>query len=288
MKNPQWSYTAVLTLVLALTSCTAEISTPAANEAPVSTMPVSAQETSGQTEVPGCDREATLAKLAGALPYQESVVTYQDAQGVMSLVVWFVEPQLDPKAGADGLKANVELATRQGILLANKLKGSDPCVERLFPNFNVIVVDRDYNGWLGARFPFSAIPQNSGLSDAQIDDIRLAVKVGYLRTVAAKPATAPSAQACSWAEAQKNLAGYFLKEPLNVSFPMADDTGMSVYVQVNGGSDPEGYYWSVLTNTAKEIKCLNPPVYLIWVIIVDKDGKIQQLKPVPIGDVPKQ
>lgn len=221
---------------------------------------------------PSCNPDEVLKELKSVVPYGEFTLLHHIYQGLYTLVVWFVDPALDPLATGEDLGEGVNLAAEHGIRLGHQLKNADICVETLFDLVNTIVVDRDYNGWFSGGIPFSEMPDSPELSMDELQQVRL--EIVYLRqtetpSISRQPAP-PGA--CSWSEARERAHLHFAPERQNVGFFFViDEVGVNVWSHWDSWITPlDGEFASVL-NVTMELQCLHPAPDLVWITIADSE-----------------
>ena len=224
-----------------------------------------------------CDADRVLKRLKSAMPYEQSVITYNIVKGDTYLAIWFVDPDIDPAAGADTVGANSDLAIRQAAATAAWLNAADACVGQLFTVINPIVVDRNYNGWFSGDVALSVLPATTQPTDQQVEQIRNSFSVSFLRNrPAAPPQPAPDGS-CAWPKAAQNLQHHFASARENTGFFFVrDDLGVNVWAQWDGPTDPASMTAS-LGYVTLELQCLFPVPTNIFVQVVDDAGNLNLL-----------
>jgi hypothetical protein len=206
------------------------------------------------------------------MPYEEFTLLHHIFQSTHTLVVWFVDPELDPLASEEDIVDNVNLAAEHAIYLGHQLKNANDCVGALFDAVNTIVVDQDFNGWFSGGIPFSELPNTSELSAEELRETRL--EIVYLRQVETPPNSrqpAPSG-ACTWPEARERAHWHFAPGRENVGFFFViDEVGVNVWAHWDSQLTPlDGELASVL-NVTMELQCLHPAPDIVWLTIADPD-----------------
>ncbi|MCG2784822.1 MAG: hypothetical protein L6461_06920 [Anaerolineae bacterium] len=231
------------------------------------------------TKLPSCDADQTIKNLKSKISYRESVVFYNKFQGTSFLVIWFVDPEINPTPKESEIAPNAELAIRNALILSQELNTSDTCISRLFDKINAVVVDKNYNGWVSGQISPTDLPSTVDADEKKLDEIAKLYQIGYLRDkVTAKVSSAPS-NSCAWTDAKKNIQNHFSSERENVAFYyVLDDAGVNVWAQWD--SQPEFLQLNLpasIMNVAMEIKCLFPEPDRIIFNIVDKSGEMQTI-----------
>ena len=95
-----------------------------------------------------CNPDHVIKKLKSEITYVEFELYFNVnvVNDISSLVVWFVDPLIDPEAQEDSIYDNFLIALDDAVLLSIQLIKSDECVNELFTHVNPIAVDRNYNG----------------------------------------------------------------------------------------------------------------------------------------------
>ncbi|TET86226.1 MAG: hypothetical protein E3J37_00165 [Anaerolineales bacterium] len=303
----------VLGAGLALTACSllatspAPTSTPPPTRTPTITPTITPTATSTPTPTltltptpepsatPSCDPDEVLVELQAVMPYDEFTLLHHIFQSNHLLVVWFVDPELDMRAKGVEIDESLNLAAEHAIRLSHQLKIKSECVEVLFDAANVIVVDRDYNGWFSGVIPFSELPDSP---DLVLDDLQeVGIKIVYLRQVETSPVSrqpAPS-EACTWPEARERAHWHFAPERQNVGFFFViDEVGVNVWAHWDSWWTPDKGEFSAMLNVMMELQCLHPAPDLVWLTVVDPDTSdvlfmgVVPGEPVQSGDFAEQ
>ena len=206
------------------------------------------------------------------MPYDEFTLLHHIFQDMHTLVVWFVDPTLDPLAAGEDLGEGVNLAAEHAIHLSHQLKNENICVETLFDLANTIVVDQDYNGWFSGGIPFSELPDSPELSMNELQEVRL--EIVYLRqtetpSISRQPAP-PGA--CTWSEARERARLHFAPERQNVGFFFViDEAGVNVWAHWDSWLTPQDGEFASVLNVTMELQCLHPAPDLVWLTIADTE-----------------
>jgi len=221
-----------------------------------------------------------LKDLKTTLPYDEFAVHYNEIEGTRSLIVWFVDSELDPAAAGEEIQANLDLSLTHAAELSHQIRVQFPCVTELFDVINPIVVDQKYTGWFSGTLDPTIIPDEEALTSSEIDQLVEIFTVGYLLETLPGPIPAGS---CNWPSVRESLQNHFSPERQNVAFNfVVDDFGANVWAQWDGPTDP--IFMTVsLANVMMELECFIPTANLIF-IVVDEDGTTGLVGVVPQGD----
>lgn len=224
-----------------------------------------------------CNADETLRNLKSGIAYDESVLSYNKVEGTSFLIVWLVDPEINPAAKESEVAENANLALYHAMILSQELKASDACTGKLFDVINAIVVDKNYNGWLSGQIKIADLPATVQTDGNQLNEISKLYEIQYLRSnAAAKPGSAP-AGSCAWNDAKKNISNHFSSERENIAFYfVSDETGVNLYAQWDGQPDfVEATLFASLMNIAMEIDCLFPQPDRIIFNVVDEMGDMQ-------------
>lgn len=246
---------------------------------PSTTPPLSV---STQTLFEKCKPDRVIANLQDKIPYEEFELLYYNFQGDDFLVLWVVDPTIDPEAKGEMVGQNADLAFRHAASYSQIISYYDDCVTARFGFINTIVVDKKYNGWFaGIVSPFDIVVTNHP-NDAQIESAMKQFTISYLREPAPLIQTERPVESCSWAEAKPNIARHFPPSKGKLSFIfIIDQSNVHVDAQWESFEEEEikDETW-VLTqiasilNTVREIQCLHPTPTLLNFTAVDSTGNV--------------
>ena len=227
-----------------------------------------------------CDADSLLKGLKTAVPYDEFAVHYNEIEETRSLLVWFVDPEINPTAVGGEIQTNLDLALTHAAELSQQIRAQFPCVTELFDVINPIVVDQMYTGWFSGTLDSTIIPNEEALTSAEIDQLVDKFSVGYLLEALPGPIPAGS---CNWPSVRESLQNHFSPERQNVAFYfVVDDFGANVWAQWDGPTDPI-FMMTSLMNVMMELECFIPTANLIF-IVVDEEGTTGLVGVVPQGD----
>ena len=252
--------------------------TPVPTESPTATASPEPAPTEQPTPAPStaCDPNEVVVELHNEVPFVEFVLRHNYAEGIRSLVLWYVDPDLDPLASAEALEANLDLAFEHALNLSAQLNRSDLCVGELFDGINPIVVDADYNGWLSGLIDPAMLPDSPMLSPAEIGALRANMQVNYSRTVPTDSLVRPSAPegSCSWQDTVPRIHQHFSPERTNVGFYFViDEGGVNIWSQWDG-PPVAGITMASMLNVLIELDCLYPVPTRLIVILVEDAGVV--------------
>lgn len=255
--------------------------TPELPQTPMPTATLKPTATLEPTNTPFvCDADSLLKGLKTMVPYDEFAVHYNEIEGTRSLLVWFVDPEINPTATGGEIQANLDMALTHAAELSQKIRVQFPCVTELFDVINPIVVDQKYTGWFSGTLDPTIIPDEEALTSAEIDQLVDKFTVGYLLEALPGPIPAGS---CNWSSVRESMQNHFSPERQNVAFYfVVDDFGANVWAQWDGPTDPI-FMMTSLMNVMMELDCFIPTANLIF-IVVDKEGTTGLVGVVPQGD----
>jgi len=206
----------------------------------------------------------------------DMAVLYNTINGVSSLAVWFVDPDINPSAGAGELAENGKLAMRDALALAAKMSASDPCIGQLFQQINPIVVDTGYNGWFSGQISPRDLPGSDVTDEEALDARAEKFDIGFLRDKLTAKATVAPVGTCSWKEAKAGAKMHFAPTRQNIAFFLVqDDMGVNVWAQWDTKAEYLQYDLPAsILNIAMEMECLHPQPDRIIFEIVDESGEM--------------
>jgi hypothetical protein len=262
--------------------------TPAFTSSPTSTQEPVTENTLAPVGV--CDPNEVIESLNKIVPYKEFVLTYNTLDGARFLVYWIVDPELNSVAEVNDLDSNFNEAVWDAIKFAHKLNRADPCVSKLFTDFNPVVVDGHHNGWFSGLFDVKQFPSVDTLTDSDAQRIAASTKQGWKRTTVPDIKEIPSTS-CTWSEASTKISRHFYTSPLNKSFLVADNNGVTVTVNFASTNTDnikiiKAEEMVAFLNAGREIGCLKPPVKSIVVLLMDKDGYVLNADRFPMDSYP--
>ncbi len=225
------------------------------------------------TPTPDCDADDVLVQIRQDFPFAEFEASYNTLEDTNALVLWYVDPELNPDAAQDELEQNVSLAIRHAASVSQSLAARDACIGYLFTAIDPIVVDSRYNGWFSGQVDPASLPAAAEPTDAQLAAVERAFQIGYVRNVPPAKATASPAGACTWQETRAKIQRHFSLERENVSFYFViDDSGVNVWAQWDGPTDALAL--ASLLNVAMELDCLHPAPTQLIILVVDRQGEV--------------
>ncbi len=217
------------------------------------------------------------------MPYLESTVYYFTADGERTLVVWFVDPALNPLADQAEVDTQLALAIDDAVRLAFQMNHHVyPCLQEAFDTVRVIAVDQEYQSWFSGRIRPHSLAPVSEPTTAQMESVEIADDY-YSRQEAPQPPSqeGPVSDTCSWPQVRSGLVprGDW-RRSLNGSFLVIDESGVFVFAQWEGPSDYNTTGHSVL-NMGTELNCLVPQLDWLLVTVVDGQGVVHMRAQLP-------
>jgi hypothetical protein len=242
-----------------------------------------------------------LAQVRSLLAGSTFETHYLTVGGQLTLSVWTIDPQLDPSATTSGLAANNQEAFERGLSLSYEIIEQVPCVGRVFMNVNPMIVDSRYQTWYLDILPLRVF---DGLDKPTAGQLVKAAElsgasIAFHRRIAPRPEGAPvPSPACDWPTARaaiesqfgagkRNTAAYLMiGNPPTTQTQWSDYAATNVLVQAQWeiGAAAEADDAAILERLgrmAQAMACLQPPVDLFEVFIVDQSGRL-----VVFGQVP--
>jgi hypothetical protein len=233
---------------------------------------------------PGCEPNDIVDALEPLVPYQEFSLSQNSLDGVRNLNIWFVDPELDPRASGEALGENVNVARLDAARLAHVLNQGSGCVSTAFEGITALVVDRDYNSWFTGHIVPASLPEGDDPSDGEFEAAAGTFTVGYSRSSETLSRTSAGPEACLWPQARERLLSHFDAGRPNLAFYISiDDGGVNVWGQWDGPPEFDVLQADLLALRA-ELGCLDPAVDSFWTIYVDGAGTTQLVLAVA-GDI---
>jgi hypothetical protein len=220
-----------------------------------------------------CDPHVFMEQVKQDIPYAENSLLHNDQYG---LTLWAVDPTLDSSATA---AQAAEAAARLTFLVVN----DNSCMRTSFPVVTATIVDSHYHAWFIGSVETASVPVGRDLTDEELAKLTQAFPSSPLLNppVAYTEPAAPSEGACTWEEARHKLLSYYSPAGPNIDFTFViDQDGANVWAQWEG-PDPqlsrEGFL-SGMQALQTELRCLYPPVDILWMIYTDTDGMVSLIQ----------
>ena len=229
-----------------------------------------------------CTPSQVVRTLRSFIPYDQATVYYNDIDEGRSLIVWFVDPDLDPRASQEEVEEHFAIAVADAILLAFQLNDHVyPCLAEVFEAVFAVVVDQEYNAWFGGHILTRSLAPVSEPTLSQFDSAE--IEPVYMRQEA--PETwadeEPEAGACLWPQVRRSLRTLEdAQRGLEGSYLFTDETGVHVWTQREVAGDPSTVFFE-LWDLAPELACLVPEPDWVWVTVVDYRGQMTLFGRVP-------
>ena len=121
------------------------------------------------TELSGmnCERNATLARLRDAIPYEQAVLYYTgrpntDGSVVYGLTLWYVDPNIPLQTDEGDVESTISDVVNRSAPFLREFLADDVCVSELYDIFLLSVVDAAYNSWYLGNIAITDIMADSG------------------------------------------------------------------------------------------------------------------------------
>jgi hypothetical protein len=252
--------------------------TPTQTPLPTATYTLQPTETPTPTTDPMslCEYDADFfAKLRAELPVDEAVIYRHFINGAHSLVVWYVEPFIEPEISTEEeLYDNQDIAINNALVSAAQLKRADPCAG-YFDSIELVVVDRYYNGWFSGAIRPEDIPDRP--YDSVVADMFKATDIGYVRDEIPAPNDKAPANSCDWPTTLEKIQQHFSPELVNTAFYFVrDEVGNNVWANFYVLSADSAFMSSLpsLMNITMELDCLHPTPNNIIVTAVNPEDVV--------------
>jgi hypothetical protein len=221
-------------------------------------------------------RNEILEKLEGVVPYDEYSLSFNVSEGIASLTLWLVNPNLDSHA-EEGLRDAQGQALLEAAAVVHRMHQTDVCVGELFDRVNVIIVDPEYVGVFSGVLSLGNIPDAETLSEEELVTLATSFEVDYRLREPLAVFIPPSETACTWAETREKIARNFTVSNPNVDFFYRFDAlGSTVWTQFAGPVEGEtaGYAVLKVREIIEALDCLYPSANKISTIVVDGEGEV--------------
>lgn len=209
----------------------------------------------------------------------------QLADGVTTLFVWIVEPDIDPAATTeDGILDGQTAAMLTAGRVANDLANEISCVGQVYDRISPMIVDKAYNAWFAIGIDTELLPVDASSDEMALLDMLFEAgdeNVPYVNY------TAPSTydfgpkpdDACTWAELRKSIEWHFGDAPdtENMGFTFYNlDGEISLVGQILRLYEDEHLFQSSFSadtwNIMSEVGCAYPPIDTVMLFVVDRES----------------
>jgi hypothetical protein len=212
-----------------------------------------------------------LEKLNPLVPYEQFALHHNTLQGIHSLTIWFVDPEIDPQATADTLAQNLELAVQHAAEAAHILRNADDCAKTEFTIINPIVVDSNYVEWYAGAIPPAFVPSTPELSDTQREEMIALFRDDYRISAPPPPLAPPPEGSCTWPETEAKIREHLADPRLNnVFFFIRDPNGNAVWTQwyISSTAQPIIQATPPLVSILEQMDCLYPRPDIVYAIVL--------------------
>ena len=200
----------MLVVTLALAGCTPAdpatwmLITPEATAADVDAPDSDSAIHPVETDDAACDRHRTLATLRAAVPYDESTLYFtgraqEGGEISYGLTLWYVDPEIPSEGAIDDVEAVVLDTVNRTAAVVQDTLASDACLQDLFDQLTLIVVDSAYNSWYAGALPIADV-----LADPVMDALLSSPEM-LLPETWPEAAGELSNGSCTWAEATASM-----------------------------------------------------------------------------------
>ncbi|MCB2178486.1 hypothetical protein KQH61_03635 [bacterium] len=270
-------------LILLLTACAPDAPqvspTPSQTVEPPTITPTDASSPTATTAPPlNCTfDEDFLNGLKSQVPYKEFTLLYNILSEERTLLIWYVDPEIDPTTPDADFQQALTDARMRAAALANTLNQADPCVARLVDNINTIVVDANYAGWYSGQIVPDQLPGTDTPDEEQLRLSMARFQSGYLLDYTPEIEEAP-ADTCTWGTVNPILKEQFEADQQNIGFYyVVDPSGVNMWAQWIGSTDADEISGNV-ENILSTIDCLYPTLYnLVTIVVSPSTGEIISL-----------
>jgi hypothetical protein len=217
----------LLTISLLISGCASVFPEPT----PTSTQTPTATDTPRPTDTPTpttdpmslCEYDADFfTTLRAELPIDEVVIYRHFINGGHTLIVWYVEPELETEISTiDELYENQEIAVANALVSAAQLKRGYPCVE-YFDTIELVVVDSNYHGWFSGAINPEDIPDTP--YDSALTDLFDAAEIGYLRDEIPDSTDKAPSNSCDWVTTHEKIQQHYSPTLVNAAFYFVRDS----------------------------------------------------------------
>ena len=229
-----------------------------------------------------CTPRQVVQTLRGFIPYEESVIYYNEIDGERYLIVWFVDPDVDPQPSAEDVELQAARAEVDAILLAFQLNEHVyPCLVDEFEMIFVAAVDRQYQAWFAGHIMTDSLAPASDPTMSQFDESEIHPVFIREQSPALEDRGGSPAAESNWPQVRRQLATFEDFRPgVEGTYLFSDDVGVHVWTQRQISGDPMSVVFE-LWDIAPAIADLVPPPDYVWVTVVDQRARLTLFATVP-------
>ncbi len=220
---------------------------------PTSTVTTAPAQPAESNQTGQCLPDQTLLdQFRSVLPYEQAVLVQEAFAGERTLIVWFVDPTLEPALP----ELSAELAAVHAVEALRNLYQASACLSE-FQIVHVNVVDSQYNQMFSAPIRFADIPPlvDSGSGGGPNEQ-----SGGGRAEITPAPLLSPPKGACAWMETSLNLSDDLAKREISAAFYFIRDPGGSIIYAQWSVVSTENVLSALqeLENIYNQIACLYP------------------------------
>ncbi len=224
--------------------------------------------------------------------YSEFSVSHSKLDEHSTLTVWLVIPEINPdSADKEVIEENALGAMGASLAPQISLVTSEECIATQFSYIEMIIVDREYHGWVSQKVDIQDIPSSADADNPSFDDIDALFQkanISYWRNEPTEKLL--SNKEPTWDSIRKKIIDALPNKTENSSFIIVvDGTGIDITAQWQEPDGTEEYKEVDMQLTVKKIiEVLNlmpeKPDSLKF-SVVDKEGNFQIVGVIPQLDL---
>ncbi len=275
---------AFITGLFILTACS--VQEPAATSANTPSTEVTSAENN-------CTEKVALQKAIDFFSsYSEFSVSYSRLNEQTTLTVWLVIPEINPNASdEEEIKENAFKAMEASLAPQISLVRGNECIAKQFAYIEMIVVDKEYHGWVSQKIKPQDIPGNANADNPSSDDVDALFQqadISYWRTTPTEkllPNKEPT-----WHTIHKKIIAALPNKTENSGFTViVDKTGIDVIAQWQEAEGSEEDKFADMMRTVEtivsELNLMTEKPNALKFSVVDKKGNFQIIGIIPQLDL---
>lgn len=216
-------------------------------------------------------------------------VVNRKINNISILTAWIVLDINPHSSNVAAIEKSAQTAMMTSLLSQASLVMPGSCIPNYFTHIEIIIADKEYNGWVSQMANIKDVPTNLDINNIDyniLTQLSKKIKVGYYRTEPTENLL-PTNEQPSWNEIRQTIKNALPNKSENFDLILiVDTTGIDVSAQWQEPSEGSLEFKEVdmQTTVQKIVAILNTmktKPNLLEFTVVDKDGKILKMGKVP-------
>ena len=241
----------------------------------------------------GCTLESAMQSAADFLEtYSEFAISHNRLDEQSTLTVWLLIPEINPDAAEkEAIEENALGAMGASLAPQISLIANKECIATQFSYIEMIIVDRQYHGWVSQKVSVQDIPFGADADNPSFDDIDALFQkanISYWRNEPTEKLL--SNKEPTWNSVHKTITDALPNKTENSSFIIiVDGTGIDIIAQWQEPEGTEEYKEADMEITVEKIisilVLMQAKPDTLKFSVVDKAGNIRIAGSIPQLDL---